>query len=287
MKLKITHVEGSRKGSIESFDVPVLTVGRDPSNVLTFDPVKDDRVSSKHAAFSIQGGSLTVTDMGSRNGTFVNAQKISGPTPVPPGALVQFGENGPMVMVGYEAGAAAPKPVEKKGGGCGLVIVLLLFLVVGGGLAAFFLLRHRAKGGSKGWEGIPIGSSYEGTFEAHADGAAGFDVKTTIKSTLLSLTAEKAHLKLETTIGGQTTTGETDQDLKPNLDDKTSPKPVEEKDESVTVPAGAFDCHYTKTVADGKTTENWMADSVPVAVKTVVTEEGKKSTWTLTKADKK
>jgi hypothetical protein len=287
MKLKLTHVEGSRKGSAESFDVPVLTVGRDPSNVLTFDPVKDDRVSSKHAAFSIQGGSLVVTDMGSRNGTFVAGQKISGPTPVPPGTLVQFGENGPMIMVSYEAGAAAPKPVEKKGGGCGVVIVLvLLLLVVGGGVAAFFFLRHKKGGGPRGWDSVAIGSCYEGVSDTHMEKPVVNDTKVEMKQTLLSLTPEKAHLKLETVIAGQTTANEMDVDLKPKVDDK-APKPVEEKDESVTVPAGTYDCHYTKTVIDGTTTENWVTADVPIPVKTVTTTEIMKSTWTLTKVDKK
>jgi hypothetical protein len=186
-----------------------------------------------------------------------------------------------MIMVSYEAGAATPKPVEKKGGGCGVVIVLvLLLLVVGGGAAAFFFLHHKKGGGSKGWDGVTVGSSYEGVSETHMDGAA--DMKVTMKKTLLSITAEKAHVKLET--GDQVS--EMDEDLKPKLDDK-APKPVEEKDESLEVNGVKFDCHYTKFVIDGNTTETWVADGVPIPVKTVTSGDKFKSTWTLTKIDKK
>src|SRR2546423_1553855 len=154
MKFKITHIEGSRKGATETFDAPVLTVGRDPSNVLVFDPIKDDRVSTRHAQLAEVSGQVVVTDLGSRNGTFVNGQRVQGSMPAPSGALVQFGEQGPQVIVHYEGGGAASKAPAKAGGGggagkgCMIALVVLLLLGVCG-VASFFGWRafHGSHGG--------------------------------------------------------------------------------------------------------------------------------------------
>ncbi|MBI3724401.1 FHA domain-containing protein [bacterium] len=146
MKFRVVHVDGSKKGQTESFDVPSLTVGRDPSNVLAFDPHKDDRVSTRHAEIKEQGGTVMLTDLGSRNGTFVGGSKIQGSVAITSGSLIQFGEKGPMVTVHFEAAApapatapmpvAAPPPQPKKGGcgGCVIAIVVIFVLLVLGGV---------------------------------------------------------------------------------------------------------------------------------------------------------
>jgi predicted component of type VI protein secretion system len=51
----------------------------------------ESSVSRSHAKISKTGDSITVEDMGSTNGTFVNGQKVSAPTPLHPGDAVQFG----------------------------------------------------------------------------------------------------------------------------------------------------------------------------------------------------
>lgn len=296
MKLRVTHVEGSKKGSVDNFDAPVVTVGRDPSNVLAFDPVKDDRVSTKHAALSEQGGQLIVTDLGSRNGTIVNGQKISGPTPVPSGGLIQFGDNGPMIMVAYESGAApaaapAPAPAKKGGGGGACVVVLLLLVmlvVVGGGGLWFFVLRGHHGGG--GWSHVAVGSTFEFELLTKMEKPVAMETKTQMKQSVVSRTEENVHVKTDTTmtVAGttNTSTSEVDYPLHQKVEG-TPEKPVEEKDESVTVPAGTFKCHYTKTKKDDTTTELWMSDECPLPVKTVSTKEGLTSTMTLVKMEKK
>ena len=40
MKLTVVHLEGSKQGLTETFSGQVITVGRDPSNTLSFDPFK-------------------------------------------------------------------------------------------------------------------------------------------------------------------------------------------------------------------------------------------------------
>src|SRR5687768_16348577 len=111
MRFTFKHLTGSRAGQEQTLDGSVIGVGRNPTNQLAFDPTGDDRVSGNHAQLVEMGGQVTINDVVSRNGTFVNGQKISGPTPLPTGAVVQFGlEGGPKVLITYAAGPAAPAP---------------------------------------------------------------------------------------------------------------------------------------------------------------------------------
>ena len=70
---KLTYAaEGGRAEEIAVDDEPV-TVGRQLGNVLT---LKDDRVSRFHAVVEFRRGVLGVRDLGSRNGTLVNGERI-------------------------------------------------------------------------------------------------------------------------------------------------------------------------------------------------------------------
>jgi hypothetical protein len=51
----------------------------------------ESSVSRRHAALTLSGSSLTVKDLGSTNGTFVNGRRIDAETPLSPGDEVQFG----------------------------------------------------------------------------------------------------------------------------------------------------------------------------------------------------
>ena len=101
MKLTVVHLEGSKQGLTETLMGQVISVGRDPSNTLSFDPFKDLDVSTRHASVTIQGGQPILQDLGSTNGTFLNGSKIQGAVPMPNGCLIQFGENGPKLQATY------------------------------------------------------------------------------------------------------------------------------------------------------------------------------------------
>jgi hypothetical protein len=75
------------------FDVATdqITVGREAGNVICLD--QDSSVSRRHAKLTRQGGALTVEDLGSTNGTFVNGRKVEASTTLSPGDSVQFGES--------------------------------------------------------------------------------------------------------------------------------------------------------------------------------------------------
>ncbi|MDX2066127.1 MAG: FHA domain-containing protein [Fimbriimonadaceae bacterium] len=69
---------------------PVTTVGREAGLGLSL--TTESTVSRRHAELRLSGPELIVTDLGSSNGTYVNGQRITAPTPVRPGDRVQFGE---------------------------------------------------------------------------------------------------------------------------------------------------------------------------------------------------
>jgi two-component system cell cycle response regulator len=74
----------------QSFTLPRSTVviGRDDSVDV---PLLDDRISRRHARLVVEGDESWVEDLGSRNGTFVNGERISGRHPVRDGDKIQLG----------------------------------------------------------------------------------------------------------------------------------------------------------------------------------------------------
>jgi pSer/pThr/pTyr-binding forkhead associated (FHA) protein len=143
MRFTFKHLTGSRAGQEQVLEGRVVNIGRNPSNLLAFDPEKDDRVSGNHAQILVlDDGKVVLSDLGSRNGTLVNGQKIMGQLPLGSGTTVQFGsEGGPEVQITYGAApVAAPAAAQapaKGGNGCKiamacLFLLLLLGCVIGG-----------------------------------------------------------------------------------------------------------------------------------------------------------
>ena len=87
-----------------------LTVGRDPGGAGLV--IEDRGVSRRHARFLADGGALTVEDLGSSNGTFVNGQRISAPVELSSGDEVQLGDT---VLEVTGAGAATALIAPRAG----------------------------------------------------------------------------------------------------------------------------------------------------------------------------
>ena len=104
----ITHLSGSKVNQVEqlSLDGPQeFSFGRDPNAAITFDPDKDELVSRRHAVIRIEKTdplSLTVSDVGSSNGTLVNGARITSATEIFPGDVIEFGAGGPKVKFDVE-----------------------------------------------------------------------------------------------------------------------------------------------------------------------------------------
>src|SRR3954471_19460836 len=91
-------------GNAQGQDIPLeqeLVIGRSTPGAGSLGG--DSEISRVHArVFRDAAGQLTVEDLGSTNGTFVNGDRISAPTPLRPGDEVRVGQT----TLGVEAGAA-------------------------------------------------------------------------------------------------------------------------------------------------------------------------------------
>jgi DNA-binding winged helix-turn-helix (wHTH) protein len=66
----------------------VTIVGRDEGAGLVLD---ETTVSRRHAQIIVRGGTATIEDLGSQNGTWVNDRRLAGPTALAHGDRVRFG----------------------------------------------------------------------------------------------------------------------------------------------------------------------------------------------------
>jgi hypothetical protein len=100
-RIVLKHLSGSKANQVEEFPlahVKELILGRDPSSTVKYDPDRDDLVGRQHAKITQDPNDpsqFIVSDLNSRNGTFVNRQRITGAVRVNPGDVVQLGPGGP------------------------------------------------------------------------------------------------------------------------------------------------------------------------------------------------
>jgi hypothetical protein len=80
-----------------------LTIGKDPSNDLTID--SDATVSRLHAVLERFSSGWVLRDVGSRNGTFVNGERVFGERVLRPGDEVRIGQT----RLVYRADASQPQ----------------------------------------------------------------------------------------------------------------------------------------------------------------------------------
>jgi hypothetical protein len=76
-----------RAGERLDVDVPVV-IGRSPECDLS---ISDTYLSSRHARVANDGGDLSIEDLGSTNGTYVNQELVAGRVQLERGDIVQVG----------------------------------------------------------------------------------------------------------------------------------------------------------------------------------------------------
>jgi pSer/pThr/pTyr-binding forkhead associated (FHA) protein len=97
----VRHTSGTRSNQVDEFQADgfkEILVGRDESSSVRFDPDREDLVSRNHLRIysdPANPGCLLVSDLQSRNGTFLNGQRINTPTRIHHGDSVQLGPGGP------------------------------------------------------------------------------------------------------------------------------------------------------------------------------------------------
>ncbi len=100
-RIVLRHLSGSKANQVEEFPLAhfrELMFGRDPSASVKYDPNVDDLVGRQHAKITqdpSDPNQFVINDLNSRNGTFVNRQRIGGSARISPGDMVQFGAGGP------------------------------------------------------------------------------------------------------------------------------------------------------------------------------------------------
>lgn len=110
--LVVRHPDGSEHEHPLSGE---LSVGRADGNDLV---LSEGGVSRKHARFFTEGGQVLVEDAGSANGTFVDGERIEGPTPISGRAQVVIGDYEISIRAGAAPKKSAPKgPSAPKPGG--------------------------------------------------------------------------------------------------------------------------------------------------------------------------
>ena len=63
-------------------------IGRDPSDDIVISALE---VSRHHARLVVDGDSVTLEDLGSKNGTFLGTERVSSPRPISPGDTILIG----------------------------------------------------------------------------------------------------------------------------------------------------------------------------------------------------
>lgn len=101
----------------------VITIGRQPDNMVV---VNDSTVGRRHAQIiQHDDGHISIVDLSSKNGTFVNGKRILDEAPLAPGDQVQIGSTN-LPWEGYLSQEPAPEKKKRKKG------MLILSSVIAG-----------------------------------------------------------------------------------------------------------------------------------------------------------
>ena len=132
---------GLREGTQLEINAQGIRIGRDPNNELHLD---DPEVSRHHARVILHNGAVWVQDAGSRNGIFVNGNRVSGHKQISPGAEIQIGTHQFLVQlpqvpldssISVDLGSITPRANSEGGSGKKLPLivgVVVCVLLIGG-----------------------------------------------------------------------------------------------------------------------------------------------------------
>ncbi len=92
---------GGEIGTVYPLEGEEIYIGRDEANDIV---IADPEVSRHHARLRRHGETFAVEDLGSTNGTFVDARRVTAPTPLKNGSEIRLG---PFVTLIFEEIAVA------------------------------------------------------------------------------------------------------------------------------------------------------------------------------------
>ena len=86
---ELRAVQGPTSGRTWKLPAGEAKIGRDASNLVA---IEDAKASREHARVRFADGLMSITDLGSSNGTYVNDSRISGQVPLSDGDLIRIGD---------------------------------------------------------------------------------------------------------------------------------------------------------------------------------------------------
>lgn len=96
--IRLRQIKGADSGREFEFDQDLIRIGRMPDSDVDFDPEEDLDASGRHAEIRSESGRYLLVDTGSRNGTWLNGQRIKHAA-LGPGDEIEFGRGGPKLEI--------------------------------------------------------------------------------------------------------------------------------------------------------------------------------------------
>jgi pSer/pThr/pTyr-binding forkhead associated (FHA) protein len=108
MRIIFRHISGTRATQVDVVTIGAhreLILGRATSAAVRFDAHRDNNVGRQHARISWSEddpSNFSLVDLGSRNGTYLNGQRVIGPVVLSRGDIVRLGTTGPEIELDWD-----------------------------------------------------------------------------------------------------------------------------------------------------------------------------------------
>lgn len=96
--IRFRQIKGADSGREFEFTKDLIRIGRMPDSDVNFDPEVDLDASGRHAEIRNEDGRYLLIDTGSRNGTWLNGQRIKHAA-LNPGDEIELGRGGPKLEI--------------------------------------------------------------------------------------------------------------------------------------------------------------------------------------------
>lgn len=97
--IRLRQTKGADSGRELEFDQDLIRIGRMPDSDVNFDPEVDLDASGRHAEIRSENGRYILVDAGSRNGTWLNGQRVKHAA-LHTDDEIELGRGGPKLEVG-------------------------------------------------------------------------------------------------------------------------------------------------------------------------------------------
>lgn len=98
--IRLRQIKGADHGREFEFEQDLIRIGRMPDSDVNFDPEVDLDASGRHAEIRNEDGRYLLIDTGSRNGTWLNGQRIKHAA-LNRGDEIEFGRGGPKLEIEF------------------------------------------------------------------------------------------------------------------------------------------------------------------------------------------